>query len=142
MNAQRKAKKRIDYRIFNSTGEKVSKQVCSSDNPSSQGGPPEDLDQSLSSAFNSLSLAEEDLTLENESTDLTQDTLELTDQIQEQEPLADLTFHTQYQEPTTNIFIMADIMADNQLVIQEGTISQDIDDFLEENVIKEIESKH
>ena len=134
MNAQRKAKKRIDYRIFNSTGEKVSKQVCSSDNPSSQGGPPEDLDQSLSSAFNSLSLAEENLTLENESTDLTQDTLELTDQIQEQEPLADLTSHIQYQELTTNIVIMAD----NQLVIQEGTISQDIDDFLEENVIKEI----
>ena len=60
MNADRTAKKRLDYKVLHSTGEKIEKKkVNSQEDQSLQESPPEALDLSLSSAFNSLSITED-----------------------------------------------------------------------------------
>ena len=70
MNAPREAKVRLDYKKFNSTGEKARKEVNSTDDQPPQDNLPEDslpdsLNDSLNFAFNTLSLTDdEDLTLE------------------------------------------------------------------------------
>ena len=58
MNAARKVKKRLDYQVLHSTGEKIEKKVNTQEDQSLQESPPETLDQSLSSAFCSLSITE------------------------------------------------------------------------------------
>ena len=176
MNAPREAKVRLDYKKLNSTGEKVRKEIDSIDDQLHQDIPPEgsshhtfhELHDSLSSAFNSLSLADVDLTPKDLSIELgasdeagsvtVVDDADIETSIQssivsdlklsefqQPEHPADLSVDIQSQDPPVDNQhhrspTEVTMSASKQLLIEVNTIFEDINDFLEENVINEIGS--
>ena len=124
MNAARSVKKRLDYQVLHSTGEKIEKKVNTQEDQS-QESPPETLDQSLSSAFCSLSITEA-TSSESDSEDQVNE--ELRFQLEfNQNQVQDRQF------PNSDVM---DVSAD--LLAEELAIAEDIDDFMEENIVKEI----
>ena len=122
---QRKAKRRWDYKEYNATGKKVEKV--------------EELSEELSKLTLSND-AEDQVVNETSNSSSTSDIqVQLTDRNQLDHP--DQQQDSQQQISNTQEYKTEVTMAAaNALAIEESTISDDIDDFLEENVVKEIGS--